>query len=118
VPHWWLDDHYPGVVDYETAAVSDTDGDGDDARVEYFTDSDPTDSASVFEIADAQADGDDFVITWFSEEGGWFSLFAAANLTPASWSPVASAIPSQHGYTSYTTTVENAASFYQVELEE
>ena len=71
----------------------------------------------MFEIADAQAAGDGFVISWLSEEGGWFTISAATNLTPAAWRPLASRIPGQHGFTSYTTTVDHAASFYQVELE-
>ncbi|VGO21995.1 LamG-like jellyroll fold domain-containing protein [Pontiella sulfatireligans] len=116
VPRWWLDAWYPGVVDYEASSVSDTDVDGYDARAEYFTGSDPTDVASLFEIADAQTDGDGLVITWISEEGCWFSLSAATNLASEAWSPIASAIPGQHGFTSYTTTVESAACFYKVNL--
>ncbi|VGO21973.1 glycosyl hydrolase family 28-related protein [Pontiella sulfatireligans] len=118
VPYWWLDAHYPGLVDYEAASVSDTDGDGYDAWAEYFTGSDPADAASVFEIADVQNVGDQFVLTWPSEENSWFSLTSTTNLTPAVWMPVASRIPGRLGTTSYTTTVENAAAFYQVELEE
>ncbi|MDA0322750.1 MAG: M12 family metallo-peptidase [Verrucomicrobia bacterium] len=78
-PEWWLASHgYSN--DYESASLSDDDGDGAEAWKEYAAGTDPGDDTSVLELADiAFVIPGQCVVTWQSQPGKTYALTHSTN---------------------------------------
>ena len=84
---------------------------------EYRTGTDPTDPFSRFSLTASVEDVDSFVVTWPSLGGNLYSLSSGTNLVTPTWGLDVSNIVGQAYTTSYTTTADNAASFYKINLD-
>jgi len=89
----WLLRYYPGIEDFEAAALSDIDGDGYPAWMEYLAGTDPNDPRSLFRIVDqGMADGSNYILwTSFDERGlPPFVIRRMTNLADPVWQDVGS----------------------------
>jgi hypothetical protein len=89
VPHLWLDLHTLVINgDYEAAAFSDTDGDGQLAWEEYVAITDPNDPESVLRVHIHFEDGMP-VVTWDPDHGAdrSYHLEGRASLSEGAWEP-------------------------------
>ncbi len=120
VPYVWLDTYYTNLVsdaDYETAAGTDTDGDGFTGLEEYRTGTNPSDPASLFAFTGSALTEDGLVVTWPSVEGALYDLSSSDDLIDPVWDPVASNLVGQMNETSYTITPSAVNGFFSVELQ-
>lgn len=121
VSYDWLDGWYAGLTtaeDYENAAASDTDGDGQTAEQEYIANTSPTDSGSRFSVGSASPQGGapGFVLNWNSQSGRVYSVWGTTNLM-LPFEPWATNLV--HPDASFTDTVHSAESgaFYKIRVE-
>jgi|GEM_PF-3474872 len=81
-PVWWIEQNYPGTNDYNSAAISDTDGDGMTAWEEYVSGTTPTNGESVFEIVSMRKRTDGIIdIYWKSVSNKYYAVFKSTNLS-------------------------------------
>lgn len=88
VPFAWLDtNRLAPDGDFETAALSDTDGDGQQAWQEYVAGTSPTNPASVF-LAVIRLENEQPTITWTPDLGAarTYSVKGKADIGAPSWS--------------------------------
>ena len=121
-PHNWLDGYYPGLVtdaDYAAQDLTDTDNDGFLAWQEYQLGTDPSNALSLLAITASESTGmgTGFIVKWQSVAGKSYNLLTNINLSVGPWGTTATGIPATGSESAYTTTVENAANFFQVELD-
>ncbi len=89
-PHGWLLTHYPEATDFEALDALDDDGDGFAAWQEYVLATDPTDSASRFQVS-LFSTGAPTVIEVRPALGGGaraYLLERTTTLAPAAWTDV------------------------------
>lgn len=109
-PEWWLASYYPDTVDFDQAALSDTDMDGAEAWEEYIAGTVPTNGTSVLRFGEVGAYGN--VVTWPSVSGRTYRLGFATNIYGSfvyESFPDALNLPATPTLNAYTnTTVTNA----------
>lgn len=115
MPNWWEVQHFGGVTNADGPV--DQDGDGHNNWEEWTTGTDPTSTASVFQVVDT--DGEDitngFVMTWSSVSNRHYSIVWSTNLY-AAFSGLATNLdptPPQNVYTDAVHSVESAT-YYKV----
>ena len=123
VPEACLEQHYPGTTNYNTAAMSDTDGDGMAAWEEYRAGMDPTNRMSVFVMTSYPPTvSGEFTLEWPSTSNRIYTIYKSTNLTTG-WAsfgtPIVSNYPSSGSGT--TTFVDTNAfgrrAFYYIKVE-
>jgi hypothetical protein len=118
----WLDDYYDVDADfggvYETADISDSDGDSLLAWEEYVAGTVPTNAASLLELNSVAITTNGVVVSWQSVEGKSYHVESKSALVGEGWSFMASNITGQATATSCTGTVSGAGTvFYQIGVE-
>jgi len=80
-PHWWLAEFYAETNDFDSLALSDSDGDGLAAWQEFLAGSDPTDPHSRFEFSRSGVSTAGFpVLIWPDVSDRVYSVYRAINL--------------------------------------
>ncbi len=119
-PETWLADYY-GSTNYEQAASSDTDGDGQEAWAEHLAGTDPTDSNSVFRIDDTWHENGTNYLRWVSHHVGDqtslppYNIVYATNLLNADWNVVTDTVERTDGTHTNVWSWESAeGAFYRI----
>jgi len=111
----WLRGHYPDALDLEAADISDSDGDGHFAWMEFVARTDPTNDTSCMRVLDLRP-GPAASIEWSSVSGMTYRVVGASNLIPAEFSPLAGAtLVRSHAETTTFTNVPSDRSFFRIE---
>ncbi len=119
-PETWLDSFY-GSTNYDAAAVSDSDGDGQEAWAEYLAGTDPTDSNSVLRIDDTWHENGTNYLKWVSHHVGDqtslppYNVVYATNLLNADWSVVTDTVQRTEGtHTNIWSWESTQGAFYRI----
>ncbi len=118
IPDWWEVLYFGG----RTNGVATADADGDEAvnLQEYGAGTDPTNSASCFEIAEFNliTSGAATVIQWNSVTGKNYAVQVSTNILTASFVPLATNLPATPPSNFWTNTVPEAeAQYYRIAVE-
>jgi len=119
-PKWWLADYYGHTNDFNSVALSDTDGDGMLAWQEYGAGTDPTDSASLLQLVLTALGQDGFRIFWSSVTGRRYSVYQSTNiLAPWPHFPLTNGITGDESGTNVFTIPLSAKPgvFYRIEVD-
>ena len=116
IPHWWLDAHATVLGgDYETAALSDSDGDGQSAATEFAAGTDDLNASRRFQIlAMGPVVGASLQLTWQSDVRRDYYIRSSPNLA-SNFSALIGPIAGQWPSTSITVPTSGPRHFYQVE---
>ncbi len=119
-PETWLNTFY-GSTNYEQAASSDTDGDGQEAWAEHLAGTDPTDSNSVFRIDDTWHENGTNFLKWVSHHVGDqtslppYNIVYATNLLNADWTVVTDTVERTDGtHTNVWSWESLEGAFYRI----
>jgi hypothetical protein len=92
----WLALYYPGIVDFESLSLTDTDGDGFVAWQEFWAGTDPTNTASELAFTGAWFVNGSNSVSWLSDTN-WstvpYVLMRCTNLVEGKWDKVDGHIP-------------------------
>ncbi|MCF7863667.1 MAG: hypothetical protein K9L89_02625, partial [Kiritimatiellales bacterium] len=117
-PYWWLAQY--GLTNYEADAMADIDGDGLLTWQEYIAGTDPTNSASVFQITGVDATPQGTVIRWSSVANRFYDLDWTTNLLDGfAVLPGATNLPATPPENVYTNPADGGiSSFYRGNVRE
>ncbi|MCF7817456.1 MAG: hypothetical protein K9M54_06210 [Kiritimatiellales bacterium] len=117
-PYGWLLQY--GLTNYDADAMADIDGDGFLSWQEYVAGTDPTNSASFFQITSADATPQGAVIRWPSVSNRFYDLDWTTNLLDGfAVLPGATNLPATPPENAYTNPLDGrASSFYRVGVHE
>lgn len=90
-PEWWLA-QFGWTANFDAAAMSDSDGDGQTASQEFLAGTDPTDPSSALRAGIEEDPPDGLLLLWSSVAGKSYRIEQATDL-PGQWSVRASNIP-------------------------
>ena len=104
-PHWWLALHYGDTNDFNTLAMSDSDGDSLAAWQEYRAGTIPTNILSRFTVSRITTSGDQsgHVLYWNSLNGRIYTIYTATQLDLPDWSSIRQ-VQGTNGLQEYTDT--------------
>ncbi len=117
-PHSWFDTY--GLAadgDYDAAALLDSDGDGLPNGGEYAAGTDPTNSASVLRMVDAEVLGGSLQLGWSSVTGKTYDVWFKTNLTESAWTLAEVGISGTASNSVSAVEIDSPAGFFQVEVE-
>ncbi len=119
-PETWLDTFY-GSTNYDEAASSDTDGDGQAAWEEYLAGTDPTSSSSLFRIENTWHENGTNYLKWVSYHVGDqtslppYNVVYATNMLNANWTAVTDTVERTDGtYTNIWSWESMQGAFYRI----
>jgi len=119
-PWHWLAQYYPATNDFDSAEVSDTDGDTMHAWEEYKAGTDPTNRLSRLKILSTLTTTNAYNIYWSSVTGKTYSVYMSTSLVEG-WlaEPLTTSVPSDlSGTTSFKcNAITNAPVFYRISVE-
>jgi hypothetical protein len=117
MPDVWEERFFAGVTNAEPAA--DSDADGFSNYQEWFAGTDPTNSASVFDIRLLSAGSTNgLVIEWDSAPNRSYSVWTATNLFSPFVLLIDDLLASPDGVNSFTDRKEHGRAFYKLKIEE
>lgn len=91
-PEWWLA-QFGWTTNFESAALADSDGDGQTSSQEYLAGTDPADAASALRVRiEAAPSTGSLLLSWASVAGKFYRIEQTADLA-AQWSVLVSEIP-------------------------
>jgi hypothetical protein len=108
MPDWWEWQHYAHVTNAPTG--DDDDGDGMTAIEEWIAGTEPTNSGSYFQVAQAGRTGGVVTVTWPSVAGRVYDLRRITNLLQGAASIVATNIAATPPVNTYVDAFTNARS--------
>jgi hypothetical protein len=118
ISYAWLQQY--GLPIDSSADFADPDADGMNNWQEWIADTNPTNSASIFQLSVLSNSVSGLVISWQSSSGRTYYVQRASGVTsePA-FAPLAGPIPGQLGTTEYTdhTATNGTAFFYRVRIQ-
>jgi hypothetical protein len=119
IPDWWRAQYFGGsgaTTNGSSCATCDFDGDSLTTFREYIADTDPTNSASRFQITHIRMTGNGVQLTWIGGSNVWQYLEWAPSLTTNQWNTIFTNSPPTAITNSATHTGATAAEqlFYRV----
>lgn len=116
VPVAWLAAHgIPG--DFEAASLTDFDGDGQNARQEFFAGTDPNDPSSALRANLIPSGSGNFTLTWPAVEGKTYRVEFTTDLR-LPWDTIAAGLPATPPANSRTEFLPVGGGFFRVSVEE
>jgi len=116
-PETWIEHFYPATNDYNSAAMSDTDGDGLTAWQEYIAGTDPTNKSSSLAITKVTISNGCIVISWPSSTN-WttkpFALQHRESLASGTWENVDNNIERSNSTNNYVLGPSGVSGFYRI----
>jgi hypothetical protein len=116
----WLLHYYPGVEDFDAAALSDTDGDFVPAWVEYLVGTDPDDPGSVFQITGQGVEGGSNYLIWISRDEADlppFIIQRKTSLASPTWQDVGTQSRSTQVTNLWFDSNSVPGSYYRIEVQ-
>ncbi|MBU1693850.1 MAG: hypothetical protein KJ726_04055, partial [Verrucomicrobia bacterium] len=111
-PEWWLAQYYPGTNDFDSAELSDTDGDDYPAWQEWIAGTDPTNSCCNMRFCPDKKDR----LTFISRTGRLYSIQYKSSMSDSTWAVMTNHIEGTGGMIVVTSTVPNAVFRLKVDL--
>jgi len=115
-PEWWLAKYYPGTNDYEAAALSDTDGDGVPAWLEWIALTSPTNGLDYLKVETVGHVVNGNTVKFFSHTNRLYSVESATNLVTHEWGPVTSNVEGTESICTVTNVSYSPSMFYRVRV--